>query len=261
MNLNSIKTLLKKAAFKTLRILGILLVLYISMVFYLALTERRSAFPRAIYHKEANEAIKGIAKPLSCTLDDGTVLEGYSLGNEKDPVMLYYPEADEDAAQFLAQTESISGVMLVTFNYRGCGNNKGTPSADNFESDAFQIAQCASQVNGNRPLYLAGRGTGAILAAEQWQKGQKLLFIDPVFDIADAITEKYRLLYPKFLVRTNLKYDTDKLNSDIEHTAILIDRKNFEERTRRQTEKISGAKILNRNGENLRSVIETLLQK
>ena len=64
----------KESAFKLLRIAGILLIIYISMVFYLALTERRNAFPRAIYHKEANEAIRGKAKPLTCSLEDGTVL-------------------------------------------------------------------------------------------------------------------------------------------------------------------------------------------
>ena len=64
----------RDSAFKLLRFVGILAVIYISMVFYLALTERRNAFPRAIYHKEANEAIQGKAKTLTCTLEDGTGL-------------------------------------------------------------------------------------------------------------------------------------------------------------------------------------------
>ena len=42
---------------RILRFAGILLVIYVSMVFYLALTERRNAFPRAITHNEAREAI------------------------------------------------------------------------------------------------------------------------------------------------------------------------------------------------------------
>lgn len=260
MNFTSIKTTLKKALFKALRILGILLVIYISMVFYLALTERRNAFPRAIFHKEANEAIKQTAKVLSCTLDDGTVLEGFSLGNGNAPLLLYYPEADEDAAQFLAQTGTIPNVTLVTFNYRGSANNKGTPSAKNFESDAIQIAECAAQINGTFPQILAGRGTGAILAAEQWKKGQRLVFIDPIFNIADAIAEKYRLLYPKFLIRTNILFDTSKLKSDVEHIGIIYDRKIFETRTREQTQKIKNAKTINRNGESLRSAIEMLLK-
>ena len=86
--MKNIKTFLKNALFRLLRIAGILLVIYVSMVFYLALTERRNAFPRAIYHKEANEAIKAKAKTLSCTLEDGLVLEGFSLGKETDPTLL-----------------------------------------------------------------------------------------------------------------------------------------------------------------------------
>jgi hypothetical protein len=105
--MQKIKTFLKNAGLRALRFLGIILVIYISTVFYLALTERRNAFPRAIYHKEANEAIQNKAKPLTCTLEDGVVLNGFSLGNENAPVMLYFAEADEDAARFLAQIDSL----------------------------------------------------------------------------------------------------------------------------------------------------------
>ena len=200
--MEKIKLFLRNTLFRVLRIAGILLVIYVSMVFYLALTERRNAFPRAIYHKEANEAIQGKARPLTCTLEDGVSLNGFSMGNESDPVLLYYPEADEDAAQFLAQVEKLPGIHIVTFNYRGSAQNKGTPSEENFESDAKQILECASQVNGNAPQYLAGRGMGAISAINQSRTGQSIILIDPILDIADAISQKYKALYPKFLIRT-----------------------------------------------------------
>ena len=226
------------------------------MVFYLALTERRNAFPRAITHKEANAAITGKAKTLTCTLEDGTLLNGFSLGNEADPVMLYFPEADEDAAQFLAQVEEIPGINVVTFNYRGSANNKGTPTEENFEADARQALECASQVNGSKPQILAGRGLGAILATNLSNKGTVLIFIDPVFDIAEAISQKYRYLYPKFLVRTTFKADLNKL----ENTAppyIIYDKKSEEERTKQTTEQISNKINIYRKSSTLQ---ETFLQ-
>ena len=214
----------KNIVFRIFRLIGGLALIYVSMVFYLALTERQNAYPRAITHKEAQDAIQGKAKPLSCNLEDGISLEGWGIGNaEEDPVLLYYPDANEDAAQFLAEVQGLPGLNLVSFNLRGSGNNKGTPSTDNFIPDARQIAECAGQLNGNKPRFLAGRGTGAILAAEQYGENQSLILIDPFLSIADAIAEKYRILYPKFLVRAQEKIPESSVNSRPKGVFLLFD--------------------------------------
>ncbi|WP_290727030.1 alpha/beta hydrolase [Fibrobacter sp. UBA2449] len=211
-------------AFRILRLVGILAVIYVSMVFYLALTERRNAFPRAITHKEAREAIANSAKSITCTTKDGITLEGWTIGNSVAPLLLYYPDANEDAAQFLAEAQGQKGFSLAAFNYRGSGSNKGTPSQEAFEADAKDIAECAAQIGGKSPEFLAGRGTGAILAAEQFNGNGNLLLIDPAMSIADAIGAKYRFLYPKFLVRADVKMPTEKLEKFGKRTTILLDR-------------------------------------
>ena len=208
---------------RVLRIAGIILVIYVSMVFYLALTERRNAFPRAITHKEAREAIASTAKSITCTVEDGTVLEGWAIGNRGDKALLYYPDADEDAAQFLAEVQSLEGVALLAFNYRGSGNNKGTPSGDTFEPDAKAIQECATEWGGT-PAFIAGRGTGAILAAENLGKGQTLILIDPVLSITDAINEKYGYLYPRFLVRAKVAMPADLSNITQNRKVLVFDR-------------------------------------
>ena len=256
----NLRQVLKNTALRLLRIVGLLLLIYISMVFYLALTERRNAFPRAIYHKEANEAIQGKAKKLTCTLQDGIILNGFSIGREDDPVLLYYPEADEDAAQFLAQVEEIPGINIIAFNYRGSAQNKGTPSEENFESDGKSIAECAAQINGNIPLYIAGHGTGAILAVKQLIREQHLILIDPIFDIANSISQKYRLLYPKFLVRTSVKIDSETLKKISNSTTVLFDRKQDESRTNKEIEPIRDVHKIVRNGETLQKIFYALLQ-
>ena len=258
--MEKIKNFLRNTLFRVLRIAGILLVIYVSMVFYLALTERRNAFPRAIYHKEANEAIQGKARPLTCTLEDGVSLNGFSMGNESDPVLLYYPEADEDAAQFLAQVEKLPGIHIVTFNYRGSAQNKGTPSEENFESDAKQILECASQVNGNAPQYLAGRGMGAISAINQSHTGQSIILIDPILDIADAISQKYKALYPKFLIRTQFKADANKL-SGLTNLSVIYDKKAAEQQTKAATAAIPAKMEFFRNGQSLATIFLQVISK
>lgn len=244
---------------RILRFAGILLVIYVSMVFYLALTERRNAFPRAITHNEAREAITGKAKSINCTLDDGAILEGFVIGNENNDVLLYYPDADEDAAQFLAELDSLPGYAAVTFNYRGSGENKGTPSQETFETDAQMIYECASQINGNAPQVVAGRGTGAILASKQANKNTVIL-IDPVLSIANAVSDKYRILYPKFLVRADVKIKkSDILTTN--NILILSDRARFSDRNHTVGQTLGIVNLKKRNAEPLSEAILNVIKR
>lgn len=244
---------------RILRFAGILLVIYVSMVFYLALTERRNAFPRAITHNEAREAITGKAKSINCTLDDGAILEGFVTGNENNDVLLYYPDADEDAAQFLAELDSLPGYAAATFNYRGSGENKGTPSQETFETDAQMIYECASQINGNAPQVVAGRGTGAILASKQANKNTVIL-IDPVLSIADAVSDKYRILYPKFLVRADVKIKkSDILTTN--NILILSDRARFSDRNHTVGQTLGIVNLKKRNAEPLSEAILNVIKR
>ena len=255
-----IKELAKGTLSRILRYAGILLLIYISMVFYLALTERRNAFPRAITHNEARAAIADKAKNIDCTLDDGTVLEGFVVGNEQNNVLLYYPDADEDAAQFLAELDSLPGYAAATFNYRGSGNNKGTPSQETFEPDAQMIYECASQINGRAPEIVAGRGTGAILATKQVKKDNVALLIDPVLSIAVAISDKYRLVYPKFLVRADVKINVNDI-SGAQNVVILSDRARFKDRTNAVEQALEGVNLSKRATKTLSEVILDVINR
>ena len=243
---------------RILRYAGILLLIYISMVFYLALTERRNAFPRAITHNEAREAITSKARAINCTLDDGTKLEGFVVGNEQNNVLLYYPDADEDAAQFLAELDSLPGFAAATFNYRGSGENKGTPSQETFESDAQMIYECATQINGNAPKVIAGRGTGAILATKMVKKENITILIDPVWSIADAISDKYRILYPKFLIRADVKIEKKDISTS-NNIVILSDRARNSDRTSSVAQEFEGVNLSKRGSESLSEAIFSVI--
>ena len=116
-------------ASRILRFAGILAVIYVSMVFYLALTERRNAFPRAISHKEAREAIASSAKPVTCTTPDGVSLEGWTSGEPSAPLLLYYPDANEDAAQFLAETRTTPRISPNARRRLGARSPNSSPAA------------------------------------------------------------------------------------------------------------------------------------
>lgn len=245
---------------RILRIAGIILVIYVSMVFYLALTERRNAFPRAITHVEANKAIEGKAKAISCTTEDGAVLGGWALGDSTQNTLLYYPDADEDAAQFLAEVEKIEGTSIITFNYRGSADNKGTPSQETFEPDARAILECASAWGG-APAFIAGRGTGAILAANQARNGQKAILIDPVISIADAISEKYGLLYPKFLVRADVEISRENLSRISPKPTLLLDREKYRDRNHSFFNNLTNLDSLERGEKSLMRTLSILTDK
>lgn len=253
---------LKNILFRFLRLVGALAVIYICMVFYLALTERQNAFPRAITHKEANAALQGKAQKISCTLDDGIILSGWQLGNGNSDLLLYFPDTDEDAAQFLAEVETIDSVNLVAFNYRGSGENKGTPSSENFVSDSKQIFQCALQVNGNAPKFMAGRGIGAILAAINSSSTSKLIFIDPIPSIADKVSSKYRMLYPKFIIRADVQMPSDIPTRNI---VAIQERKTNELFSTQIISKYKISKSINSAAESLKNkmtlAIQILLEK
>ena len=253
--------LIKNLVARLLRFAGILAVIYVSMVFYLALTERRSAYPRAIPHKEARAAIAESARSISCTLEDGTVLEGWKLGETGTPTLLYYPDADEDAAQFLAELERVEGIMLTTFNYRGSGNNKGTPSAENWSPDSREILECASQVNGARPEFIVGRGTGAILAFNVATPQSKVIMIDPVESIAEALVSKYGFLYPMFLVRAKDSINTERNGPSIYQVGIMLDRAGFVDRSQKSIQKLKGATVWKRDGDSFRDILTKILHR
>jgi len=253
------KSTLKNFGLRLLRLAGALALIYASMVFYLALTERQIAFPRAISHKEAREAIQGKAERISCTLEDGIVLGGWRYG-QGNTVWLYYPDTDEDAAQFLAEAGLIDNLSLVTFNYRGSGDNKGTPSAENFENDARQIAECAAQINGTQPFFITGRGVGAILAAQNAIFQSKIILIDPVLSIADKISKKYRSLYPKIFIRADIQMPKQGKNFRPENTLVLSDHKENSENCAKIASFLSIIQTVQKDGATFKDKINFAIQ-
>ena len=254
----SFKNILLKNLARVLRILGILLVIYLSMVLYLKLSERHLAFPRASEHTEARamlpkEAIK------TCTLTDGTVLNGWILNENEKKTLLYFPDNGEDAATFLAEVLAIKKVRIISFNYRGSAGNKGKLNEETFESDAKGIWDCASD---GGEIMLAGRGAGSIVALNLSQEKTitKLILMDPIPSIAAALTEKYGIFFPEFLVHTKvaMKKPTSQPKNGIE---ILEDKNEKKNLTKMTKEKyLTSAKTSNRLGKTLGAAVKGIIE-
>jgi hypothetical protein len=116
------------------------------------------------------------------------------------------------------------------------------------------IYECASQINGNAPKVVAGRGTGAILATKMVKKENIILLIDPVWSIADAISDKYRLLYPKFLVRADVKIEKKDIFTS-NNIVILSDRARFSDRTHTFEQAFEGVNLSKRGSKSLSEAI------
>jgi len=246
---------LKSTLFRLLRILGILVLVYFSMVFYLMLTERQQAYPRAITHQESRKHIESTSIPIHCVLPDKTILNGWKSKHQSKKSILYYPDSEEDAAQFLASTNTLD-FEVIAFNYRGSAGNKGRASQQTFLDDSKAILECAQQINPN--LILAGRGVGAIVASHRVTKDQLLILIDPIPSIKEQVNEKYRFLRPKFLIRDTTKLKD--LSTGNEKNILLIQDKIEKAKfTQNSIQNHKKVKVFSRNGDDFVKVLQNAL--
>lgn len=243
---------------RIIRLALALLLIYASMVFYLMLSERRIAFPRAIKHEEARKEIADTNKiqKVFCTTSDEILLEGFFTKIPNIPTLLYFPDADEDAAQFMAETMDSKNINRLTFNYRGSGENKGKPEEETFLADAKQIANCAQKISSQ--LLYSGRGVGAIAAAKLRNPNAPLILIDPVESISEKISSKYKLFFPKFLIHTKVSLAPEDLNSKAP-TLILEDRSINQVSNENFKKKFPNIPTRGRDGKTLAEILDQII--
>ena len=231
---------LKSTLFRLLRILGILVLVYFSMVFYLMLTERQQAYPRAITHQESRKHIESTSIPIHCVLPDKTILNGWKSKHQSKKSILYYPDSEEDAAQFLASTNTLD-FEVIAFNYRGSAGNKGRASQQIYPNLIYACLLVAP-----------------IVASHRVTKDQLLILIDPIPSIKEQVNEKYRFLRPKFLIRdtTKLKDLSTGNEKDILLIQDKIEKAKFTQNSIQNHKKV---KVFSRNGDDFVKVLQNAL--
>ncbi len=196
---------IKRFFFKTLRLAAVFALIYLCLLFYMAISERRYAFPRAQIDKASAESLEKYA--VLCRTEDDKKLQGWILGDSAPTTVLYFSDAGEDASTFLANAQKISGIRLVGFNYRGSAGSEGSPGEKFYESDIRSMARCA----GSSDPILLGHGTGAIAAYNSFASGlgKSAILVDPSESFGARLAERYRIFFPEFLSRTRTRMRFD----------------------------------------------------
>lgn len=246
----------KKFFFKTLRLLAIFAIIYVCILFYMAISERRYAFPRAQADKTAAETLEKHA--VLCRTNDGKKLQGWILNDSLSNTVLYFADTGEDAATFLENAKGISNVRIVGFNYRGSAGSEGSPGEKFYEGDVLAMIGCAGSEN---PIFL-GHGTGGIAAYNAFVKGygKKAILVDPYENFRDKLSGRYRIFFPEFLIRTKIGMRFD--GEGTKRATIVLDNPG----RRESVQKILDAHpekfdVIDRKGASLLKILKEILEK
>lgn len=246
--------LLKKSFFKILRFAGIFAIIYASLLFYMLLSERRLAFPRAEADKAAEDILRDEA--VMCITDDGKRLQGWILNDSLPNTVLYFADGGEDAATFLANTKGSLAFRFVAFNYRGSAGSEGNPGETHYKSDIRAMIGCAHAEN---PLFL-GHGTGSIAAYNSLTQGlgQAAILVDPAESFNSSLSSRYRIFFPAFLGRTRAKMDFQ--NATTAPAIIIANDPRKKENLQKLLENHAGKfKVVERKGQNFLEVLRAAL--
>jgi pimeloyl-ACP methyl ester carboxylesterase len=195
---------------RIVRFAFLLVVVYAFLLLYQAMNENHLAFSKG---KDQAAALALAEKfpnsEKTCLMKDGEKLQGWVSGDSA-PLTLYFGGSGEDVASTVLLLAGQVPGRLAAFNFRGSGTNEGRNSESHFKADVPEMLDCMGIAQGaNFPVVLAGRGYGAIAAvnAAQQVKPQGLLLFSPFESVAQSLHSYYRVFYPEWLVRTDIRMD------------------------------------------------------
>ncbi len=144
---------------------------------------------------------------LSLHADDGTYLEGVVFTPKIFKESLFYLGGiSQDSVGLIYKlSQCYKNYQILTFDYRGYGNSKGTPSQKYLYEDSLHVSKIFKKYYGNFSIlgYSIGSSVAAFVASKQRVKN---LFLIGAFDsIKNMAKIKYPYI-PSFLIR--YKFDT-----------------------------------------------------
>ena len=174
--------------------------------------------------KHRREMLDERYTPLEIRVEDGTLLEGIEFTPEHFSHTIFYlgGRSQDSVALIHKLVFSFVDYRIVTFDYRGYGDSKGTPNEQNLYGDALYIAQKLQERYGN--FSLMGFSLGSSVAAYVASKIKvENLFLFGGFDsVFNIIKYKFPWL-PSFLIR--YKFDTALHVSHVEVPTYLVSSK------------------------------------
>lgn len=247
---------IKNTFFKILRLIGIFALVYVCLLLYMALSERRLAFPRAEIDDSSESMLRDAA--VLCHADNDKKLQGWILNDSLPTTVLYFADGGEDAATFLVNVKKIPGFRYVAFNYRGSAGSEGTPGEKYYASDIQAMVGCAHSDD----IIFIGHGTGSIAAYNSLTSGfgKGAILVDPTESFSSALSARYRIFFPKFLSRSHAKMIFDKRES-IPATVIADDPRRGELVRNLLNDHSKNFTLVEREGKSLLDVLQSELLK
>ncbi len=249
--------LLKRILFKILRLAAVAAIVYLCLVAYLLLSERRLSFPRAGQDEASEALLKKDA--LRCQTEDGKWLAGWMVfSDSRQRTVLYFADGGEDAATFLAHAREIPGFRFVGFNYRGSAGSEGSPKEKFLEGDVRAMIGCS----GADDAILLGHGTGAIHAYNALGQGlgSAAILVDPVESFSSAMSSRYRFFFPEFLSRTKSRMNFEKSAPKSKVFVILDDPRKGTATKRLLDGHPNSFTVIDRDGKSLLDVLREVLK-
>lgn len=179
--------------------LGILLLIYASVMLFIFLFQSRLLFSPTYYRDDEKFlALEEFLTPLLLPSEEGIVLEGilYEPLKPANKVILYFGGVQQDSVALVEKfARHYPSMPFVSYNYRGYGKSGGKPSQSRIFEDALHIYDDLVLRFGYRPEeiilmgYSLGTGVASFLGSQR--QVREILLMAPYDSVFEVIKKRY----------------------------------------------------------------------
>ncbi len=179
--------------------LGIILLIYASVMFFIFLFQSRLFFsPKYYRNEERLKELEAFLTQLSLPAEDETMLEGviYEPDTSSSKIILYFGGVQQDSVALVEKFAShYPNMPFVTYNYRGYGKSEGKPSQSKLFMDAIRIYDDLMVRYEYRPEniilmgYSLGTGVASFLGSQR--QVREILLMAPYDSVYEVMKKRY----------------------------------------------------------------------
>ena len=180
-----------------LEFIGIILLLYAVVMFFLFIFQAKLFFSPTFYRDEERfKDLEVFLTPLALPAEDSTLLEGimYTPLKDSQKIILYFGGVQQDSVALVEKFSShYEDMAFITYNYRGYGKSEGKPTQTKLFVDAMHIYDDLIVRYEYKPEdiilmgYSLGSGVASFLGSQRQVK--EILLMAP-YDSVHAVLKK-----------------------------------------------------------------------
>ena len=179
--------------------IGILFLLYASLMFFIFIFQSRLFFsPKYYRNEERFEELEAFLTPLFLPAEDETLLEGilYEPDEPSSKIILYFGGVQQDSVALVEKFASHYPQMpFISYNYRAYGKSEGKPSQAKLFVDAMHIYDDLMIRFNYRPEniilmgYSLGTGVASFLGSQR--QVREILLMAPYDSVYSVLKKRY----------------------------------------------------------------------